>query len=60
MNFIYVVMGWNDFYPSPDNSLGLFSKRVDAEEFLDSYKKDLNRQDGWGFQHYVIVSKQVK
>lgn len=56
MNFIYVVLAWDDYYPSPDNSLAFFSKKADAEEFLKTYKE---QTDGWEHDHYEIVAKQV-
>lgn len=55
---VYVVLAWDDFYPSPDNSLGYFLKRQDAEDFLKTFKENIG-ECNWKHQHYEIVIKQV-
>lgn len=54
----YLVLGWDDYYPAPDNSLGIFLNQEEAEEFLKSYQ---DRADNWAHcDNYEIVEKQVK
>lgn len=56
---IYVVLAWDDFYPSPDNSLGFFLNKQNAEEFLKNHQESIGECD-WKHQHYEIVTKRVK
>lgn len=50
---IWVVLGWNDYYPNWDNAVGYFLKKEDAEKCYD--EKMLCRD----FDNYEYFSVEV-
>jgi hypothetical protein len=56
MQTVYVVIGYYDYYPAPDNTLGVFFSRKSAYNFLGEYKKIGN----CCFDFYDVIEHQVR
>lgn len=55
---IYMVISWDDFYPSPDNCRAVFLNKADAQAYLVKIKK--KDESDWKYGHYEIIFKRVK
>lgn len=58
INVVYSVIRYDDYYPSPDNTVGTFTTRTEAWTFLEKYK-ELNEADDVIYDNYKIVELKV-
>ena len=56
---VYLVLEWDDYYPSIDNTVAIFFNRRDAEVFILEYAD--SQTDNWlRCDHLEIVERKVR
>jgi hypothetical protein len=53
---VYLVNGWDTYYPSPDNTIAVFATEEDDKNFLLTRAKER----GFGSDYYDIIEKEVR
>lgn len=52
---VYLVNGWYNYYPYDDNTIAVFLKKEDAENFLEDHLKTIE----YRLDRYKIFEKEL-